>query len=255
MHTLATLLRSVSLPRLAPLIVLGAMTVATSACRDAGAGGPLGVVLTEETRGALSLGLEVPSLPHIVDRSTDAGDLDVGDSGDEWTGRWEASWLMRPARGREARWEVYDEAVGPLARSLGPQGVRSTLTDVEEAARAAEGAELDELPPLYRARVEEARELVDWGFRTLDEGHAAAALRAALEAADRIRTVSPEGVARVLLDRAHRASEDLSEHSAEERERIQRLVQGAEAALGEGDHRRAIQRAFYACQLLGVRLQ
>ena len=95
----------------------------------------------------------------------------------------------------------------------------------------------------------------------LAQGRLAESLAQALQAADLLREVGPEAVSRMLLARAEtqleqlraRASGDDSARGVPEQVgRGQRLIRGAHEALEEGDYMRAIRRAFYACQVLGV---
>ena len=79
------------------------------------------------------------------------------------------------------------------------------------------------------------------------------ALTAGLQASDRIRALGPRAVARTLISRADRAlmratvGEDLDPRSMS---RGERLLTGARRALEEGEVDLAIQRGYYAVQVL-----
>lgn len=216
------------------------------------------MLLTPETEGALALRMELPSLTGFaLSRGPGAEGLDQ-DRVASWISRWEASWLMDPLEGHQVRTEVYDDAMAPLARAVDPGETRAALRDVAAASRLVDDATLRRLPLFYRVRVEEARRLVVWGEGVLAAGNGTEALRAAFEAADRMRTVNPLNVATELLNRAALARRDMdgtpSTRGAADTQRVDRLIRGAETALEEGDFHRAILRAYYACRLLGVRL-
>ncbi len=226
------------------------------ACQDA-VSDPLAVVVNEETRGALSLDIAVPSLPSVAERISDGGPALSDERMQRWIGAWQASWLAEDGEGRAARRAVYDEAVGPLAAVLGVDGVRAALGRVEDALEATGGADLSELPEPYRRRIVSARSRVAEARRDLEAGRTADALRDVLEAGDRLRDVSPRRVAESLLERAEEAQRripEISTYSRMEKERIARLVRNARDAVEAGEYTVAIHRAFYACQLLEVEL-
>lgn len=159
---------------------------------------------------------------------------------------------MQAARGRKARYAVYDEAVALLAERLGPDAARDALERVAAAGRELRAWQSGNAPPGYRDRLTEVEELVSWGRAALDDGDVSEAMRAALEAADRIRTVSPRSVAELLLSRA-RALRGINPpgFTPTDRTRVDRLLQGAERALERDEYGRAIRRAYYAARILG----
>ena len=256
MSTASAMSRPVPIRPLLVLALVAGASLCGAGCRDAQDGDPLAVVLDERTRGALSLERAIPSLPEVVETASASFESARDSAASHWVGRWEASWLLEPPRGRTVRGAVYDEAVEPLAHALGPEGVERVLRSTGEAAAEAATTDRIELPPPYRIRVEEAEDLVARGREALDAGASAHALRAALEAADRMRAVSPESVAHLLLARARRAAAEAGRppETEDEGERIDRLIRGAETAMEEGDFRRAVHRAYYACRLLDVKL-
>lgn len=230
--------------------------VPLTGCRDA-ASDPMALVVTEETRGALSLDAEIPSVTSVAERVREATDSISDERLHGWSGQWQASWLADDGQGRQARTRVYDDAAAPLAGALGPHGVRRTVRTVAAVMASAAGADLSRLPEAYRRRVEEARSLTERAERSLEAGRSVDALRSALEAGDRLRDISPRRVAVGLLARAEEARRripEISTYSNQEKERIARLVRNARYALEAGDYTLAIHRAYYACRLLGVEL-
>jgi hypothetical protein len=109
------------------------------------------------------------------------------------------------------------------------------------------------------ANVEAAQLRHREALAALTAGQEEGALRHVLQASDLLREIGPEGVTRMLLARAEGllarlgGEGALSTHpQSAELLRGQRLIRGARQALADGDYLRAIQRAFHACQLLGL---
>lgn len=226
------------------------------ACQDADVD-PLALVVNQETRAALSLDVAVPSLASVAKRiQPDVSSVPKARL-DRWIGRWQASWLAEEGEGHRARQTLYDEAAGPLAEALGPRGVATTVSRLEEALAAASSADLSGLSEQYRRRIQAARMQIVEARGMLEEERPSDALRSALEAGDRLRGVSPRRVAVSLLERAEEAQRripEFSTYSRREKERIARLVRTARDAVEKGEYRLAIHRAYYACQLLDVEL-
>lgn len=233
-----------------PLRPLGAVVLAAllmAGCRDA-ASDPLAALVAGETRGALALRTELPALPDLAvrggieDRVAAALEL------------WETSWDGDPVRGRALRGEAYRRAAPELADALGPGEARRMLDDMGLALGAVATLEEGALEPELGAEVARARTLHDRARGALAEGDVPGAFALEMEASDALRAVAPPVVANSLLIRAESALEVDADTalSAEDRERARRLVDGARRAAEAEDWSRAIRRAFYASQLLGL---
>jgi hypothetical protein len=153
-----------------------------------------------------------------------------------------------------------------VARAIGASGVATAVRSVGETLAAAAVLESGTLAEGIAQNLEQAEGRHARAVTALAEGRDVEALSAALEASDLIREVGPESVGRLLLARAEARLGTL-ESSAEpaeagdgggvdlgqvDLERGRRLIRGARLALEDGDYVRAIQRAYYACQVLGV---
>jgi len=226
----------------------------SGACRDSPTD-PVALMVDEETRQALSGESGLPSLTSVGERARE-GDPGISAARlDRWSGAWQASWLAAPDEGARARSRIYERAAGPLARALGAEGVRETVDGTGRVVATVWGADLSGLPERYRERTRRARARIVAAREALEEGRDAEALRGALEAGDLLRAVSPRIVARSMVERAEEARRripEISTYSKREKERIARLVRNARHALETGEPGLAIQRAFYACQLLGL---
>jgi len=165
---------------------------------------------------------------------------------------WNATWTVGLGAGRSSRAAIYEAAFPAMAEGLTKIQVDGILTPVRDAlAQVQDPATL----PFHLAlamgestrilrRAEEAAEDIRWS----DAGELG------LRAADALREAMPPTVAATLVEEAEKvfASSDLNRLSASDLRRATRLTRWARSALQSGDYDRAIQRAFYAGQLLGV---
>jgi hypothetical protein len=223
-----------------------------AACRDSSAD-PMSLILSDETWAVLATEGHLPSLGVLVAESAVQAQLA------EAAQRWSSSWELPEEAGRAIRGAAYESVAAPLAAALGEQAVSAHVDALGDVLAAA--AELDSGPidGDGSGNVEAAAARHQEAVAALAAGRPAEALRHTLQASDLLRELGAEGVTRMLLARAEReltrlgGAEALSaEAPPEEMLRGQRLVRGAEQALAEGDYLRAIQRAFYACQVLGL---
>jgi hypothetical protein len=230
--------------------LLAALTVA--ACRDASTD-PMSLILSDETWTVLAAEGRLPSLGSLVAESPAQAQLA------ETAQRWASSWELPVEAGRAIRSSTYETVSVPLATSLGEAAVAAHVDGLGGVLAAA--AELDDGPAGgdLSGNVEAATLQHKDAVAALAAGRQADALQHTLQASDLLREVGPEGVTRMLLARAERELTRLggegaqsSRDTSEEVQRGQRLVRGAQQALAEGDYLRAIQRAFYACQVLGL---
>lgn len=227
-------------------------------CRDAGTG-PLDVIITPETRAALALPEGLPTFPALLRRAEERGAF-AAERADELSGQWEGSWLVAGAGspGAERRGALYRSLSGELAGALGSDGVLRALRDLEGGIRSAREADPETLPDAHTDLLEAAAGRASRARSQVEAGRDGAAVRSILEGADRLRRLTPAGVAVDLVRRAEAAWAGVGSEDAlgeEERRRIGRLVRGARTALDEGDFPRAIHRGYYACRLLGVELR
>ncbi|HEX6937870.1 MAG TPA: hypothetical protein VF158_00550 [Longimicrobiales bacterium] len=241
-----------------PILLAAALA---AACTDAPTE-PLALVVAAETEAALRVAEALPTLPQVVDRLVAAGRLDPADAATLAAARslWvEADGVADAASARLLRRRAYAQAAPAVARALGPAGLAEAETGlrrwIELAGAAASGAEL----PGIAAALADGRALLAAAQSARQRGRSDREAALLLEAADRLRETTPGAVARRLILQAEEALEarrGAAAPGAMERDaawrRAERLVDGAREALEAGDPVRAIRRAFYARQLLGI---
>ncbi|MGD2067248.1 MAG: hypothetical protein PVI57_01085 [Gemmatimonadota bacterium] len=224
------------------------VTLAVSACHDAESD-PTALLVTEESRPALLVDVDLPSLPDLIGRT---GTLNrLSGAIDLWIGSWDEG-----ADGSQAlREEAYVRASGPLAEALGPAAVRDAHLRLGAALDATASLPAGEASPEMAARISEAERYRAVAAKALDDGRHADALVATLRGSDALRAVGPEGVARTLVARADRRLTVARRSDDADRtwlERGDRLLRGARLALEDRQWSTALRRAYYACQVLGV---
>ena len=205
-------------------------------------GSPGPELVATETRPALRLGAVLPELSdlHPLQDSTDLQE-------------WLSSWDMGAARGRPLRMVLYDRltAAEPKpdgdAVSAAIEQIRSTLDDLDSLRT--------DLPLHLALPIGEAQRFLILAGSAQDQRQWSEASILALKAADALREISPKSVAWALVETAEAALSEskLPEGVTEEATvRAQRLIRWARSALFTNGHPRAIQRAYYACRLVGV---
>jgi hypothetical protein len=168
---------------------------------------------------------------------------------------WVGSWSGSAQEGDERRSAAYDQSVPTLASALTAADVGVALGRVEAALGGAERLGRIGLPEAVALRLAAARDEAAAARRAFEAGDLSGTLRATLHAADILRAVGPEGVARTLIARAEGGlAYGGSPADPVGVARAQRLVAGARQAADDAQFGLAIQRAYYACQLLGVAL-
>lgn len=213
------------------------------ACSD-GPTDPLAQLMTTETAASV----EVPvGLPGLTDLAVRAG---VEEEVAPALVRWESSW-SDAALGEGARVAAVRDVAPVIADALGRGGVASVLAPLHGVERDL--GLLGDVPVDLVPEVDAVRSLVRESRDALAEGRPHRALSAGLLASDRLRSLGPSAVARTLIARADRAL--MATVGAEEVDGVsvtrgERMLSGARRALSEGDAERAVQRAFYAVQLL-----
>jgi hypothetical protein len=129
------------------------------------------------------------------------------------------------------------------------ESVGATITEVEGVALA--------LPPHLSGRLSEARSLLAEAESAQRAGDVTESVHWLLRSADALRRTTPRMVALGLVEKAEGALAALgasSDPASPGHARAQRLTEWARSAVETGDYERAIQRAYYACRLLGVDL-
>lgn len=226
-----------------------AVALSLVACQDA-SHDPMAVIVTEETRSTLLVHSELPALPDLAARA--GVESRMTGAMDAWIGSWERE---DPEEARRLRSDAYGSAARPLADRLGAEGVRTAHADLGHALEGIRSLDGGSLEPDMQARIQRATELHERASEALQGGARREALARTMEGADLLREMAPESVARLLIARAEGALEVYSgEMNGDEIEveRGTRMLDGARLALEDGDAHRALQRAFYACQLLNV---
>ena len=257
--------------RIRPRIVALCLFATTvSGCHDSNSD-PLAVLLTEETRSVLAAEAALPSLPKLVAEAQADEELAAAVT------RWAESWDLPVTEGRQARIQASVEAAAPVARGIGQAGVANAVRSVGETLVAAASLKTGALAEGIAENLEQAEVEHSQAVAELAEGREVDALSSALHAADLIREVGPESVTRLLLSRAEArlvvltSQEEAAQAQSQsdgatvvtpavvepdqqqiDLERGRRLIRGARIALDSGDYVLAIQRAYYACQVLGA---
>lgn len=245
---------STPIHRLLPCLGATALlALSTGACRDA-ADDPVALVETGEIRSTLAV---EPGLPSLVDLAARTG-VESEISGD--LADWSASWTLDAEEGRRMRDDLYASAVEPLARVADDALIREAVDDVGAALEAVQELDLRSLPEPLLDAYARATELHAGALTAMDAGRTTRALELALTSADALRAAGPESVARLLVESGEaalererqRAGRDDFGNTRTDLDRSGRLLRGARLALESGEWTRALRRAFYACQLLGV---
>lgn len=207
-------------------------------CHDSPAD-PLSAVATVETVPTLALSRPLPALPELAERVR--GEDALGNAAEMWERSWDFD------DGEEVRVEARSRAAPVLYRELGEPAVREALASL--AWLKEEPGVLGELPPVLADPLAEARILADRGERALAAGEGEEALLWTMAASDRVRVVTTPAVARRMVARAESLLTG-ARTGRQELDRARHLLNGARRSLAEGDWAMAVQRAFYACQVL-----
>ena len=171
---------------------------------------------------------------------------------------WERSWDVGAAEGRRLRRDVY--------LKLRQSGFEVDSTQAHDAVASVSRAlasigETAGLPLHVALPLTEAHTLEEDAVLALAAGRWSDAALHALQAGDALREVMPRTVALTLIEageaalRTHldtRPEERVTGVTVEGARRAARLLQWARSAISGGSDWRAIQRAYYACRLLGV---
>ncbi len=225
--------------------IAGVLLVGLAACQD-DPSDPLAALVSAETAPAVAVPVDLPSLGELAQRAGVREEL--GPVLDGWVAGWENE---NPDLGRAARDEAIRLAAPVLRDELGAGGVATTLAPLFQVGRDL--GEIPDVPADLAPRLQEVRSFVDDTRVALDEGRYDRALTLGLQAADRIRALGPRAVARTLISRADRAmvrAQVIDDFDPVALSRGERLLSGARRAMEEGQLDLAIQRGYYAIQVL-----
>lgn len=225
--------------------VLGIALVVSTGCRDSGSD-PLATLVATETVPAVAVPVDLPTLGVLAAKAEVREEL--APVLDAWLLAWEAD---DRGLGRAARDEAIRQAAPALSDALGAGGVSTTLQPLFEVQEDL--GEIGSVPADLVPALEEIRSLMSDTRAALDEGRIDRALTVGLQASDRVRELGPRAVARTLIARADRAlvgGQVTGAIDARSLARGERLLAGARSALEEGEVDLAIERAYYAAQLL-----
>jgi hypothetical protein len=209
------------------------------------------MAVAPETHGAVLLNEGLPTLSDLLTEHGLAGEM--GEELDTWWGSWE----LGATEGQRVRASLYPLVASVLFPYFLEEGVADLLARNQGNLRAAQSVEILLVADAVDAAMQTAWRFHNQAVEALGRGDAETALNLALRSADAIREISPEQVARELIQQAtgaFRRNGESGPYTEEELTRIRRLTSGAEEALSIGDYPRAIRRAYYACQLLGAGL-
>ena len=206
-------------------------------------------IVESGTWPALKIEQTLPSLGDLIGTSRpSAGQIAVVE-------RWAASWDHGTATGGGLREEIYRdlEALSPVVDStairVAAASVRGALSEVFHLGGS--------LPPHLAGRIEDAEWLLGDAERaSAVEDWAGAGLNT-LRAADALRETSPRSAALTLVEAAEDALGPPPSWVGAEtagRARARRLTWWSRIAIQRERYSLAIQRGYYACLLLDVRL-
>ena len=202
------------------------------------------LLVSTATRPALDIS---SPLPEPADFLSDGVPRDFGA---EWT----SSWELGARKGRDVRQAIYDELM-EARLVVDSTAAREAVDAVDEAVSRVQ-AVTDRLPLHLSLSFSESERLLVGAKAQEADGHWSEAAILALRAGDALRELMPKTVALTLIDAAEAALTSLpvsgEVRTAEDVERARRLILWARSAVEGGNHRRAIQRSYYACRLLGV---
>lgn len=226
-------------------MLAGAVLLGLVGCQD-DPSDPLAALVASETVPAVAVPVELPTLADLAQRAGVREEL--GPVLDGWVAGWEDE---NEQLGTAARDEAIRLAAPTLHDALGPGGVASTLSPLFRVGQDL--GDLPDVPADLAPRLEEIWSLIDDTRAALDEGRFDRAMTTGLQASDRIRALGPRAVARTLIARADRSmmrAEVVDGFDPVALSRGERLLTGARRAMEEGDFDLAIQRGYYAVQLL-----
>ncbi len=212
----------------------------------------MAVLVAAETHGALRAAEDLPTMGDLAHRTGDAPGMAEAER------IWTESWTDGADRGRQLRMDAYRKAGPVLTEALGPDGIRDLLVSVDGVLDAAVELDPTELPAFIVDGLIEGEVLAQEAEQSLEVGDLERATLLTLQASDRLRELAPAEVAETLV---REAEEALGRNGADapytelDLERSRHLLISAGEAMDGGDYLRAIRRAYYACQLLGVELQ
>ncbi len=191
-------------------------------------------VVAPSTRPALDIAGSLPRLTDLVAGGTRARSSDTGDP---------------TADTRDLTFDTGDLTFDTTSIRAAIESVGATITEIEGVALP--------LPPDLSEPLSEARSLLAEAESAQRAGDVTESALWLLRSADALRRTTPRVVALGLVERAEgalAARGASSEPATPSHARAQRLTEWARSAVETGDYERAIQRAYYACRLLGVDL-
>ncbi len=207
-------------------------------------------VVAPATRPALDIAASLPRLADLVTEQE-------GGAAETTLGRWEDSWSMAMAPGGRVRADIY-RAAGERGLAFDTAAARTALEALHATLAEIEGV-AHPLPPHISLRLTEAQRLLRAAEAAHEEGDVTESVLATLRSADALRGTTPAVVALDLVETAERALEtardEVEESAPADHARARRLTEWARSAVDMEDYEKAIQRAYYACRLLGLDLR
>jgi len=207
------------------------------------------VPVSPDTPGLPLFSEDISTVPRLL--SDHGMDLEAAAEVEGW---WD-SWTMSDSEGVELRSKIYSSAAQRLFPVMGLAGVQDVLDRNTLGLASVVAVEAIAGSEAVSHALDQARAFHSDAWLALGRGEGEHALRLAFRTADALWEVSPEEVAKELIERATDALGRIpaaGSYSEEELVRIRRLMYGASEALEDGDYPGAIRRAYYACQLLGA---
>lgn len=246
-----------------PLVILSLATaLATSFCADAPTG-PAATLIASEAEAALLVASSLPTLPDLASQLLESDRISAEDASalEQARALWlEAAEVGEPAISTRMREEAYALAAPALARTYGEIELADVHDRLQRWIALAHGALGGDAASDIARTLDAGAALLDRARAAEARGERQEAFRVTLAAADLLLSTTPAAVAMRLIVDAEQVLEaaksvDVEDDAADDGRarsisRAERLLRGARQAVSEGDHARAIRRAYYARQLL-----
>ncbi|HUG39021.1 MAG TPA: hypothetical protein VMM12_00965 [Longimicrobiales bacterium] len=241
-----------SFPSLPKTLAVAALATAASACGDA-VTDPSAFTESAEAEAVLRSAASLPALPALIDRAGDppdqSGRLNLFRAQELWA----AGVADQDDRARARRRLAVRYAAPVLIDQLAPEDWDATEQGLRAWIATAESMLRHITLPRVEGRLRLARVQLDRAAAAPDAG---ARARALLLAGAELVETTPRFVARAMAveaDAAVRRAVGTTDRADRDLQRAVRLKDWAARAVEEGDYLVAMQRAYYALQLVEAR--
>lgn len=213
--------------------------------------GPMASLVTSETMGALALTVELPTVSMLTGLVGMSGELA------EEVEQWDASWDLPLDQGEGIRARLRRTGARALRGRVTPELLLQKYTELTDVLDLVAELPQDAILPQLADRLVDAQDAATRAALAARDDRVEESLWWTLRAADELEALTPRRVAQWLTGAAERVlgrSDADDAYSRETLDRASRLVRGARESLTGESYPRAIRRAYYACQLLGIEI-